>query len=50
MTTVVELLTSIIGPYMYGDSWDWCWIMSAAFLLLITWGIIIIIRSVISRV
>lgn len=50
MTTVLDLLFSVIGSYHYGDGWDWPWIMSAAFLLLITWGIIIILRSVISRV
>lgn len=50
MTTVIAFLTAVIGPYSYGDTADWAWIMSAAFLLLIVWGIIIIIRSVISRV
>lgn len=50
MTTVIAFLTSIIGPYQYGNIADWAWIMSAAFLLLVTWGIIIIVRSVISRV
>lgn len=50
MTTVIAFLTQIIGPYTYGDVADWAWIMSAAFLLLIVWGIIIIVRSVISRV
>lgn len=50
MTTVIAFLSSIIGPYTYGSQADWAWIMSCAFLMLITWGIIICIRSVISRV
>lgn len=50
MTTVLAFLTQLIGPYTYGSIADWAWIMSAAFLLLVTWGVIIIIRSVISRV
>lgn len=49
MNTVLSFLTSLIGTYTYGTTPDWAWIMSAAFLLLITWGVIIIIRSVISR-
>ena len=48
--TVIAFLQSIIGTYLHGDIPDWEWIMSAAFLLLIVWGIIIIIRSVVSRV
>lgn len=50
MTTVIAFLTTIIGPYTYGSQADWAWIMSCAFLMLVTWGIIIIIRSVVSRV
>lgn len=51
MTTVIAFLSSIIGPYQYGETTaDWAWIMSCAFLMLITWGIIIIVRSVVSRV
>ena len=50
MTNVLTFLTGIIGPYTYGTVADWAWIMSAAFLLLVVWGIIIIVRSVISRV
>lgn len=51
MTTVIAFLTSIIGPYQYGETTaDWAWIMSAALLLLVVWGVIIIIRSVVSRV
>lgn len=50
MTTVLAFLTSIIGVY---DTTlpiaDWAWIMSAAFLLLITWGCIVIVRSLIYR-
>ncbi len=49
MTTVIAFLTSIIGPYTYGDSADWAWILSACFLLLVTWGIIICVRSLISH-
>lgn len=49
MTTVISFLESVIGQYVHGTIADWEWIMSAAFLLLIVWGIIIIVRSVISR-
>lgn len=48
--TVVSFLDSIIGTYVHGETADWEWIMAAAFLMLVTWGIIIIIRSVVSRV
>ena len=51
MTTVLAFLTSIIGVYNTNlNTADWAWIMSAAFLLLVVWGIIIIVRSVVSRV
>lgn len=48
--TVVSFLESIIGIYVHGDIADWEWICAAAFLMLVTWGIIIVIRSVVSRV
>lgn len=47
--TVISFLESIIGTYVHGSIVDMEWVCSAAFLLLITWGIIIIVRSVISR-
>lgn len=51
MMKVLDILTYMIGTYDTTLSTpDWAWIMSAAFLLIITWGIIIIVRSVISRV
>lgn len=50
MTTVLAFLTQIIGTYQYGSTADWAWIMSAAFLLVVVWGCIILLRSVISRV
>ena len=51
MTTVIAFLSTIIGTYDYTlPIADWCWILSCAFLMLVTWGIIIIVRSVISRV
>lgn len=50
LSNVLSFLFTVIGSYDYTlPIADWAWIASAAFLLLITWGIIIIIRSVISR-
>lgn len=51
MTTVLAFLYSIIGTYQYeANCPDWPWIMSALLLIVIVWGVIIIVRSVISRV
>lgn len=47
--TVISFLESIIGPYSSGTIADWEWILSACFLLLIVWGVIIIVRSVLSK-
>lgn len=49
--TILYLLENFIGEYNYDlPIADWAWIMSAALLLLVVWGIIVIARSVISRV
>ena len=50
MTTVLAFLYSVIGVYDTTLSTpDWAWIMSACFLLLVVYGIILIVRSVISK-
>lgn len=48
-STVIAFLESIIGVYVRDSIPDWEWIISACFLLLIVWGVIIIVRSVISK-
>lgn len=50
-STIMSMLESIIGTYNHSiNIADWEWILSACFLLLVVWGCIIIVRSVISRV
>ena len=50
MSALKSFLESIIGQYDTTLSHpDWEWVCCCAFLLLIVWGIIIIVRSVISR-